>query len=220
MGWVVFRHVVIRREDEERPPLLPHGVKGGLARVALLALVASVATFVPLQLLRWYQTDQVLAVLAAYEEAPRSDLSLRTTVLENGAVLIQGARGAGRDGLPEVSPYFDYDYLVAEFDSADGPIPFLARYDGSYHDLAFTWTGTVPQSAGGPVRLYFPAYYARWGNTQGEWTRYRGLELAPDHADRILSLGRVANPEEFTFLLTATLPPDWRDQPLYQQLTR
>jgi hypothetical protein len=31
-------------------------------------------------------------------------------------------------------------------------------------------------------------------------------------------VSRVRNPEQFSLLLEAVLPPGWRDQPLYQRL--
>ncbi len=217
----IVRYPITRERAKDASPLLPkHGAKGAILRVAVFSVIAVVGIFVPLQALRIYQTGQVRKVLEAYEAAPRTGLSFHTTSQENGFVLVQSDEGAKCGPQPDGPPCFNYDYLVAEFDSSEGAVPFLVRYEGSSHDVAFTWTGTIPRAEGGPVRLYFPAYYARWRNTDHEWTRYKGLELAPEFLPRLRSLDRVDHPERFTFLLTATLAPDWREKPLYQRLTR
>ena len=189
-----------------------------LKRVGIFASLTLVGILGPVWALRLYQAPKVEAVLGSYEAAPRSALQTRTRATAEGAVLVQGVDGAGRDALPPDDPYFAREFLVAEFDTQDAPVPFIARYEGANHDLAFTWHGEAPR-ASGPVRVYFPVYYSRWHNTVG-WTRYLGLELSPENAARLKGLSRVETPEAFSLLLTATLPPDWREGPLWQHFTR
>ena len=193
-----------------------------LRRAAVFIAVALLVIVAPLQGLRWYQAAQVRPLLSAYAGAGVAPVELHWSSLEDGRRLAQGSGGAGRDTLlvTTEAPYFAVEFLVATFDTTAAPVHVEVRYTGSIHDTALTWSMVLPQTEGGPTRLFFPAYTAVYAGTDGQWTNYQGLVLANEDAGRLVSLARVDDPAQFPLLLTARLAPDWEDGPLYQQQVR
>lgn len=191
-------------------------------RPLLFSLATAALLILPLSAARWRQTEQVRSVLKTYELAEREPVQLLVEPRENETVLIRGADGAGRAALPgpEAAPYFEEEYLAAEFDTSQGGVTFTAQYSGSVPDLALTWAKTLPKTSAGSTTLYFPVYYALWKGSGQGWSRYEGLVLSSADAAKLKGLFRIKNPEQYPFLLTAELTPGWENGRLYQRFVR
>ncbi len=193
-----------------------------LARPAIVGIVMLLVIGIPLGLFSAWQTFQVRNLLHTFERAEKEPLTLISKQQPDGRWLVQGQEIAAKSTLPEPAtmPFFDMEYLVAEFDTTQNPAEPLVFYEGSIPDLALTWAQSLPKTNAGTTRLIFPVYYARWKSAVPSWTCYKGLLLSPVDFARLNALYRIKNPGQFPLMLTAALTPDWASQPLYQRFTR
>lgn len=188
-----------------------------LRRVAVFVAAALLIIFPPLYTLRWYQAQQAAKLLEQYDAAPRETVATLPEPVRDKILLTAPS-------LPTLPPsgerFFTFEMLVAEFDTTQGETPFMVVGDGDILETAITWGGTLPKTATGPTRVYFPAYFARWNAAGDSWSRFAGIELAPEHASRLTGLYRLTEPARLPLLLTAALSPEWREGPLWQRFVR
>lgn len=186
-------------------------------RVFVFVAVALLVIFPPLHALRWHQAQQAAKLLEQYEAAPRETVATLPEPVRDKILL-------SAPSLPTLPPpgarFFAFEMLVAEFDTTQGETPFMVVGDGDILETAITWGGTLPKTATGPTRVYFPAFYARWNATGDSWSRFAGIELVPEHASRLTGLYRLTEPVRLPLLLTAALSPEWREGPLWQRFVR
>ncbi|HPO16476.1 MAG TPA: hypothetical protein PLI09_23770 [Candidatus Hydrogenedentes bacterium] len=193
-----------------------------LSRPIVVSITVLLILAIPLALFSAWQTFQVRALLHAFDQAEKEPLTLTSQQQPDGRWLVQGQEIAPKSILPEPAtmPFFDMEYLVAEFDTSQNPVESIALYEGSTQDLALTWAQTLPKTNSGATRLIFPVYYARWKSATPSWTTYEGLLLSQTDFSHLKALQRITNPQAFPLLITAALSPDWENHPLYQRLVR
>lgn len=192
-------------------------IRSTLRNAAIFSACSLFLFFAPLHALRVYQSFQATHLLSLYETAPRTSLPWAQRAVEERVRMVPeqlfaDANAPGRD--------FDFAVLVAEVDTTESDVPFMVLYDGHVPDTAISWGGTLPRNQAGSTHLYFPVFRAAWNDAGTEWTRFAALELHTADADKLLRLSRIDAPDRLPLLLTAVLPPDWRNRPLYQQFTR
>ena len=195
----------------------PAAMMPALCRMLVFAGVAVTAAAAPLWGLRWIQDQRVGTLLRQYDALPTEPLD--TVAVPRGEQVLVTA-----PSLPQLPPpgerYFSFELLVAEFDTSGGDTPFMVVGDGNMHENAITWGGVLPRSGSGTTRVYFPAYAALWDKAGRSWSRFAGIELAPEHVPRLVRVGRATKPEDLPLLLTVTRPAQPERESLHQTFTR
>ncbi len=109
-------------------------------------------------------------------------------------------------------------FLAVQFRDRDctaEALPLTFRYQAVLPELDFSDLVTVRlQRDSTSPTMFFIAVYDR----PDETTRFRGLELASEHADCIDSVFRIDGLERTPLLLTTVLSAGWRSEALYQRL--
>ena len=204
---------------------LKHGAAFAVAGLVLIA--------VPWVAMRWVQNHQLAQLFADYEAAETETVWPTIAASEGDRVRLACGEVTLPDGLPSVGPegFFQVDMLVVEFAPGETPIPLNFVYAGDTPDRVISWATTVmPEADGdGVTRYYFPIYNAVWPETPDNlawddvaipWTRFDGLEMNREDLPRLVGMKRFEYAAGYTPLLTATLTPDWKTRPLYQQFVR
>lgn len=164
-------------------------------RVAVVGVSGAIAGAALLGAARWYQQASARRLFTAYIDAPKVRLADPAAPLANVAT----------GDWPQ---YVEVDLNEA----ACGPTPAVTfRYDASDRDGDFTRTMTVAQRAtqAGPTRMFLPVFES-----------YTGLEFSDTRPGCVLGAYQFTHLERLPLLLSATLPPDWSDRPLYARLSR
>ncbi len=145
----------------------------------------------------------------------------RTLPDGDGWLLVQGVAHAGGQPrpAPAAGPWFDYEILVAVFDTTRGPVQFAVDYEGWSPDLAPDWGATLPAAPEGHTFVYFPAYYAVWDDPEPAWTHFRGLRVPAETRGRLTGLYRVTDATACPLLLTVVSRPAARPAP-WQRMVR
>jgi len=199
-----------------------------LHRVVIFVAASILVVSAPLGLLRYYQDQRVHTLFQDYQRAEREPVGTRLTPQDDGAVLIQGVNGAGKDSLPWAPGQegFAVEWLMAEFAASDRDIDVNVRYAANNPESDLSWETRLPLSQQRPwrdgevLRMFFPVYYGSWKQLAPEWTMFRGLEMAQADLPALKGLYRITHPEQCPILLRAVLPPWWETLPRCQSLTR
>ncbi len=185
-------------------------------RLLMFSTGAGLLLFLPLLILRTYQSTIVAELLESYERAPLEALSSNTLYRDENVILLEP------EGLLVSLPTrqnkeLTVGYLVVELlaDSCDSEtISFTLRYEsGASHDFSRI---VEIDLTGHSVTKIFAPIYSRERSGYGN-SAFLGVELKPDMLD-CLKLSRVADLHRFPPILYVTLPDDWRQRSLYQTL--
>ncbi len=216
------------RRGEGRTVLLEslaHLSRTHAMRAAMFAAVFLAGLFGPLWLARVWQQHQVRGLFDAYVVAERAPLRLQRDSGSEGwqTVSLWRADASPVFASPPRETGFDAAFLMAEFDTASGPVTARIEYTASQFDFAPGWVLELPKTSSGSTRVWFPVYafYSPGRHGQRETTSFfRGLEIREEEAARLLGVEEMLHPEQYPLWLSARLAPDWRGQPLYQRRTR
>jgi hypothetical protein len=235
----------VRAARDNRPALIAalrtHGRDCAIGVAVLAVTIAAGAG--ALRAARGWQQNRVAALVdqtiaAAWTEIAVRDEPLAPAMLEdnqptapwaslyagdpdtwNAATLMRvpGVVPAGREG--EASPDLRQQYFMLSLDRRCGAaeVTVVPTYVAAMHSLDHEYIRafTVPVAASGPSRLLVPAYYHLGPN----WNRMDGFAVPAPQRGCVSGVFRAADPSRLPMPVMAfALPPDWREQPLYQQI--
>ncbi len=174
-------------------------------------LIASVGG--ALLLARTYQQKAATRLFESYDAAPRTPLPVLRRDAAPGRTLI--ATQEWLDPLPPASPRVETRLLAVQFrhdvcGSMD--LPLVLRYEATLPELDFSERKIVHLTGDAPT-LFLVAF-----DRPDDSTRFRGVELATDHASCVSGVFRVDGLRRTPLLLTTVLAVNWRDGALYQRL--
>lgn len=188
-----------RRSSGERPAFAtPSGRRRG---AALLALIA-VGMLAPLGLARVVQHRNVDTLLDQYRSAGREEIPTAPRNLGGDWVLF----GPDAPGDPLEATYssvnwpFRANYLVARFRAAPEPLRLFVKYETGESVTDFTFDAILPgvPTDLGEVHYVFPIFENPYDDA-GFWSRFVGVVLRREEADRFLGLQRLSDLETFPF---------------------
>ena len=190
-------------------------------RIAVFALAATLVATVPLWGLRRYQNTLVRRLLQGYVGAPREPVAWETTPSDDGHVLLRGD-GVGAAAVPwrPDEPFFENQFLLAEFAPAANDHTMTIRYRSNCFETDLTSYVTVPARADGITRVFFPVYAGHWLDYAPQWTLLEGIELSKSDLESLAGLYRVQPPTDCPLVLHAVLPPGWESEDHFQRLIR
>ncbi|NIA15268.1 MAG: hypothetical protein GWP08_14455 [Nitrospiraceae bacterium] len=190
-------------------------------RIAIFVITTTLAAALPLWGLRRYQNAQVSGLLRGYIEASRTPVAYRKTALGDEHILLQGG-GVGAADVPWRSdePYFESQFLLAEFTPAANDRTMTIRYRSDCFETDLTYDATIPAHPDGVTRVFFPVYAGHWLDYAPQWTLFEGIELSESGLTSLSGLYRLQPPTDSPLILHAVLPPGWESMDHFQRLTR
>lgn len=242
-AWRLLRNALAGREkpvpardptNPEETTLTRKRERGWLvypARILIFLSVSALAISTVLGLLRWYQSPQVLQLLASYATAPAEPLSFTSEPSTQGLARLTVATTPAKP--PDTQQQFAYDLLMIEFQhpsqqsspdrslDLDRSATLRVVYEGDIPDCALTWQRDILlPSPGQTLRLYFPVYSSTWDTEGKTWTRFSGIELPARALPALRNISRITNAKDLPLLITAAVSPETQATPPYQALAR
>jgi hypothetical protein len=93
-------------------------------------------------------------------------------------------------------------------------VPLTFWYHSPFPDGNYSRDYVVDlDERGEPTIILFPVFY------DAQYVQFKGMLLAAAHRSCVVSVSRIKKAHEPIVLLSAVLPPDWRESPLYSTLT-
>lgn len=183
-------------------------------RLAVFTEVVFLMLFGSLYGLRVYQDYSVGELLHNYSTAEVEEMAISRGILDDGDTFITYVNS---DGGSELIPYENgppvkLDYLVLELcnETGNNNIPITFRYQPGRRSRDFSHRMSVPVSACGSARLFFPVFYADWAKfTKTGETVFQGIEITQKDVSYWKGLYRIKDPGKLGLLLYLTLPCDW-----------
>ncbi len=194
-------------------------------RWGIFFTILTLGITLPCWVLCSYQQHQFQRLCTSYERANWETLSPSLQSVDEHTVRWVAPLEAGVEQLPVPAGqfYFDCQLLCAEFDTSDAPVHFRARYAPDLYEYAPQWEMELPATGKGRhTHVYFPVYYASWHTHYVKAQVYfRGLEMLPEQAQRLVALRCVDDSKKFPLLLTIALPEGWEEETrFYKRLIR
>jgi hypothetical protein len=209
VGWIALMWVATAAVRFSRMP--PAERASAARRGAIFGAALAAAIVVPLAALRAYQQRHVTHLIEAYLDAPTMPIAVSAAPAADARTLLQPV-GLSRSPEPDVRA----EYVAADIGGRDcgaAMVPVTVRYATlpGYTDLSQQFDVAIERS-GPPFRLLLPVYYSPGGY-------FAGIEVPDGDRQCVPALRRATRIDEMPVLPTLTLPPGWRDLPLYQTLT-
>jgi hypothetical protein len=173
-------------------------VSAPAVRVVVVVVVAAAVLFLPLPVLRAYQTPRVKRLLSSYLTADKVDLT--PVVAPDGVMLRSRPLGPAEGDLVEV----DVD---ASRCHAEPVLTFKYDHAAPPPDLTRAISVAQTPAEAGVTRVFLAVF-----------EHFEGVSIPASIADCVQGAYRLAEPRKFPLLLDATLPPDWQERPLHQRL--
>ena len=159
---VVFR--CPGRTDEKRvwDIFMPWPYLRPVANMFLLFVLVLLAIWMPLCMLRWWQTGQVIKLADRLELMPRLPVDVEFNMGEQQTVVMPSEPLPGLTGAPsQPSGETSWEYLAAVFDTRGRDIPVTLQYDRERVIHDFTQETVIHgahDETTGRVTFFFPVY--------------------------------------------------------------
>lgn len=209
IGWIALAWVATAAVRVSK--MAPADRANAVRRAAMFGAALAAAVVLPLAALRAYQQRHVTHLIEAYLDMPTTPIAVSAAPAADARTLLQPVDLA-RSPEPDVRA----EYVAADVGGRGcgaATVPVTVRYATlpGYTDLSQRFDVAIDRS-GAPFRLLLPVYYSPGGY-------FAGIEV-PDGDERcVASLRRATRIDGTPVLPTLTLPPGWRELPLYQTLT-
>ena len=181
---------------------------GAFALIALAVLPGS------LYALRAYQVPHVRARLDAdYLGAPREPVTIDPQAGPGGRVLL---------AMPELwttgasASWLSSAYLVVELSARACDalrVPLTFKYESPFPGIDFSRDFVVDLDERGEATVVLhPVFY------DATYAQFKGILVGAAHRSCVAGVSRIKRAHEPTVLLSAVMPPDWRELPLHSTL--
>jgi hypothetical protein len=195
---------------------------GAIRRMSLTAAAMAVFVFIPIAVLRVYQTPRVHAVLDDYVRAPRRDMEVSTTKVSATTARLE----IDQPGLPSklhtpievemLAVQVDGDALACRSGTVDLMVRYLQRDNSSRED--FSHVVRVPAAGGAatPSVAYLPVYVFAHNNP---YVRFAGIDVPTEQGVCISRVSRLEGTERMGLLLETVVAQRPTPVPVYQRLS-
>ncbi|MBI2422054.1 MAG: hypothetical protein HYV27_04420 [Candidatus Hydrogenedentes bacterium] len=206
------------RRSGLREQLVHHerGIAPSLLRFAIFGAVTVSGLALLLQGTRLWQHRAVAALVEQCVAAPLEALVAIPSAGGDVTVLFDLGDFGKTPPLEQFDLPVHYEYLMVTCAGGEGAIPLTFVYEAEHREhFNYTRTVTAPlkETGDGVTRLYFPLYF-------GQDSRFAGVRVPQAQAEKVTGFYRVHNAQEIPLWMTLILPPDWKDLPLHQSMTR
>lgn len=189
-------------------------IRKSLSRTMVFVAITAAAVWLPLQALRFVQQGTAGSLLEACATSERMPLSFTSEEVDEEHVLLRFPDLWPPDADAADRPVHGVYFVVACGNNQDEtPVTFLYEAEDREH-WDFSRTLGVPKSDGKTASLlFFPLYY-------GRQAQFAGVQVRKSDMPHLEGFYRVVHADALPLWLTLTLPPDWKQLPHYQSLTR
>jgi len=229
-GLILGVRTVIAPASPAPVPVWPTRLRSGVVAVSLLLAVA----VIPIFALRAWQQRHVVSLIERTLGVAWSTVDAKAEPLEDTTENVYAPHLVEwqtallyRIPPPSEQPATDETlvtrYLRIEIGGAacdQSMVRVAAAYSGSAHTAhrEYPRVFEVPTIPGGaPTVMLMPAFF----QSGSEWTRFDGVALPRASLPCLGAIGEAVETGTVPVpILTAVLPPDWRERPLYQRMLK
>lgn len=190
--------------------------------VVAFMFVLAVLWFLPLFALRQYQQAHLENLLEQYLSAPVDKLNTIDTTTALGTTLIKSTQPFPTF-VPQTTqpkqPMLHAEYLVIDVETAAPTVPITLRYETTGSKSVWDRTQKIIQrrptglkrTTPTRTRYIYPIF-------TGPLTEFTGIEVSPKLRSAIKGIYRMEDSCSFPLLLWWTVPSDFKDATLFQQI--
>jgi len=184
-----------------------------------MATAMALLVFVPLAVLRRYQTGEVEALLTRYIKAPSQPLAVEATTASGGRVRLMPVLPAREDTQPRWP--VEAEMLIADIggpacgnSTVDLTFTYVQKDNSPREDFSHVIRVSRASPDEAATTVFAPVYLFPFD----PHIVFKGIEVAENQVTCVTRIAHMTDPNRFPLLLETTLSPTWRQALLYQRL--